>query len=99
MKCYGSAILQEIQYKYPGKKIVISIEPCDKNAPDIELRVRRKDFYLRNGYRETGYRMKLNGVVQEIMISNGEFDRKQFRTFFAVYSNGTVWPRIWKQTE
>ena len=96
---YGGAILQEIQYKYPGKKIIISIEPCDKNAPDIELRVRRKDFYLRNGYRETGYRMKLNGVVQEIMISNGEFDRKQFRTFFAVYSNGTVWPRIWKQTE
>ena len=96
---YGSAILQVIQYKYPGKKIIISIEPCDKNAPDIELTVRRKDFYLRNGYRETGYRMKLNGVVQEIMISNGEFDRKQFRTFFAVYSNGTVWPRIWKQTE
>lgn len=50
-------------------------------------------------YNTTGYRMKLNGVVQEIIISNGEFDRKQFRTFFAVYSNGTVWPRIWKQTE
>ena len=96
---YGSAILQEIQYKYPDKKIIISIEPCDKNTPDIELRVRRKDFYLRNGYRETGYRMKLNGVVQEIIIRNGEFDKKQFRTFFAVYSNGTVWPRIWKQTE
>lgn len=96
---YGSAILQEIQYKYPDKKIIISIEPCDKNAPDIELRVRRKGFYLRNGYRETGYRMELNGVVQEIIISNGEFDKKQFRTFFAVYSNGTVWPKIWKQTE
>lgn len=96
---YGSAILQEIQYKYPDKKIIISIEPCDKNTPDIELRVRRKDFYLRNGYRETGYRMKLNGVVQEIIIRNGEFDKKQFRTFFAVYSNGTVWPRIWIQTE
>ncbi len=96
---YGSAILQEIQYKYPDKKIIISIEPCDKNALDIELRRRRKDFYLRNGYQETGYRMKLNGIVQEIMISNGEFDEKQFRIFFAVYSNGTVWLRIWKQTE
>ncbi len=54
---------------------------------------------MRNGYRETGYMMKLNGVVQEIIISNGEFDKKQFRTFFAVYSNGTMWPSIWKQAE
>ena len=98
-KGYGSAILQEIQNRYPNKKIIISIEPCDNNAPDIDLRTRRKGFYMRNGYKETGHRMKLNGVVQEILISNGEFDKKQFRIFFALYSNGTMWPRIWKQTE
>lgn len=98
-KGYGSAILQEIQNKYPDKKIIVSIEPCDKNAPDIDLRTRRKDFYLQNGYKETGYMIKLAGVVQEIIICNGEFDKKQFRTFFALYSNGTMWPRIWKQPE
>lgn len=98
-KGYGSVILQYIQNKYPEKKIIISIEPCDKDAANIKLRTRRKEFYMRNGYKETGYMMKLNGVVQEIIISNGEFDKKQFRTFFAVYSNGTVWPRIWKQSE
>lgn len=98
-KGYGSAILQDIQNKYPEKKIIISIEPCDKDAHDIELRIRRKDFYMRNRYQETGYMMKLNGIVQEIIISNGEFDKKQFRTFFAVYSNGTMWPRIWKQSK
>lgn len=96
-KGYGSAILQEIQNKYPNKKIIISIEPCDQKCPDIELRKRRKDFYMRNGYKETGYLMKLNSVVQEIIIINGEFNKKQFRTFFALYSNGTVWPRIWKR--
>ena len=98
-KGYGSAILRDIQNKYSEKKIIISIEPCDKDTLDIELRTRRKDFYMRNRYQETGYRMKLNGIVQEIIISNGEFDKKQFRTFFALYSNGTMWPRIWKQTE
>lgn len=98
-KGYGSAILQDIQNKYPEKKIIISIEPCDNDAPDTELRTRRKDFYMRNKYKETGYMMKLNGIIQEIIISNGEFDKKQFLTFFAVYSNGTMWPRIWKQTK
>lgn len=96
-KGYGSAILREIQSRYPDKKIIISIESCDESAPDIVLRKRRKAFYLRNGYRETGYFMKLNGVVQEIIITNGEFIKREFRLFFALYSNGTMWPKIWER--
>lgn len=97
-KGFGSAILQKLKEKYPNKKIIISIEPCDKNASDIELRKRRKAFYLRNGYQETGYMVKLNGVVQEIIISNGQFVKREFRSFFALYSNGTMWPKIREQT-
>ena len=80
-KGYGSFILQQIRNKYPDKKIIITIEPCDDNAPDIGLRKRRKLFYLRNGYKETGYRIKLNGVVQEIIITNGEFMKREFCSF------------------
>lgn len=98
-KGYGSAILQEIQKRYADKKIIISIEPCDKSSPDFEIRTRRKAFYMRNGYKETGYMMKLNGVVQEIIITNGEFSKNQFRAFFALYSNGTMWPKIWKEKD
>ena len=98
-KGFGSAILQEIQKKYPAKKIIIPIEPCDETAPDIEIRKKRKAFYLRNGYKETGYMIKLAGVVQEIIIANGEFNKSQFKRFFVLYSNGTMWPRIWKQSE
>lgn len=96
-KGYGSAILHEIQSRYPEKKIIVSIEPCDAMAPDLALRTRRKAFYCRNGYRETAYRMRLSGVEQEILIRNGSFDKKEFRLFFALYSNGTVWPKIWRQ--
>lgn len=41
--------------------------------------------------------MKLNGAVQEIIITNGEFIKREFRLSFALYSNGTMWPKIWKQ--
>ena len=94
-KGYGSAILKEIKNRYPDKKIMVSIEPCDDSAPDIEVRKRRKAFYRKNGYGETGYIIKLSGVVQEIMITNGDFDKKEFLLFFIFYSNGTVWPKIW----
>lgn len=96
---YGSSILQQLKNKYPDKKIIVSIEPCDNNAPDIELRKRRKSFYMQNGYKETGYRMKLSGVVQEILVLNGEFVKREFRTFLAFYSNGILWPKIWEQAE
>ena len=94
-KGYGSAILKEIKNRYPDKKIMVSIEPCDDSAPDIEVRKRRKAFYRKDGYGETGYMIKLSGVVQEIMITNGDFDKKEFLLFFIFYSNGTVWPKIW----
>lgn len=94
-KGYGSAILKEIKNRYPDKKIMVSIDPCDDSAPDIEVRKRRKAFYRKNGYGETGYMIKLSGVVQEIMITNGDFDKKEFLLFFIFYSNGTVWPKIW----
>ena len=97
-KGYGSAILREIKSKYPDKKIIVSIEPCDDGAPDLTVRERRKAFYRKNGYRETGYRMKLGGVEQEILITGGDFVKKEFRAFFALYSNGTMWPKIWEQT-
>ena len=96
-KGYGSFILQQIEKKYPNRKIIVSIEPCDDIAPDIELRKRRKSFYLRNGYRETGYVMKLNGVIQEIMVANGEFIKKEFCSFFLTYSFGSIYPKIWEQ--
>lgn len=93
---YGSTILREVEKKYPDKKIIISIEPCNADALDIDVRKRRKAFYQNNGYTETGYMMKLNGVVQEIIIKNGVFSKNEFLRFFVLYSNGTVWPKIWK---
>lgn len=98
-KGYGSSILQQLKDKYPDKKIIISIEPCDDNAPDIALRKRRKSFYMRNGFIETGYMVKMNGVAQEIIITNGEFVKWEFRLFLAFYSNGILWPKIWEQSE
>ena len=95
---YGSAILREIKRKYPDKKLIVSIEPCDDGALDLVIRERRKAFYMKNEYRETGYRMKLGGVEQEILITGGDFIKRELRSFLALYSNGTMWPAIWEQT-
>lgn len=94
---YGSKILKKISEMYPNKKIIISIERCDVDSDDLEIRKRRRNFYLRNGYQPTGYMVRLAGIEQEIIIANGEFDKKEFRNFFIMYSNGTMYPKIWEQ--
>lgn len=94
---YGSRILDEVDKLYPKNKLIVSIEPCFENADNIEQKLRRKRFYLRNGYEETEYFMKLAGQVQEILIKNGMFDKSQFRIFFILYSCGVVMPKIWEK--
>ncbi len=98
-KGYGSQILTEIQSLHPKNKIIISIEPCDENAEDIELRLRRKRFYLKNGYSETEYFIKLGGKKQEVIIKNGVFKKREFKLFFMLYSNFTIIPKIWSEKE
>lgn len=71
-KGYGGKILNEIQALYPKNKIIVSIEPCDGSMEEQEDRSRRKDFYIRNGYRETGYFMKRAGQMG-YLISGGSF--------------------------
>jgi hypothetical protein len=81
---------------HPDSKIIISIERCDEGSKDIEQRLRRKKFYVNNGYIETGYLVELAKKKQEIIIKNGEFDEDEFSLFFKEYSNGTMKPKLWR---
>lgn len=95
-KGYGSSILNTVQTLYPENKIIVSIEPCCGKTENMEQRLRRRAFYIRNGYQETGYFMKLAGQEQEILIKNGVFEKRKFIGFFMLYSFCTVIPKIWK---
>ena len=95
---YGGRILDEIQARKANHKIVVSIEPCGGETGSTGQKIRRKRFYQKNGYEETGYSMKLAGQEQEILIKNGVFSKNEFILFFLQYSNLTMIPKIWKIT-
>ena len=98
-KGYGSLILEQVQALHSKNMIIVSIEPLDEDAKDYSLRCRRKQFYQRNGYEETGYFMKLSGQIQEILIRNGVFQKKKFILFFMLYSNLAVMPKVWRDKD
>lgn len=93
---YGGRILAEIQAQHPAQKLSFPLKNVIGDVPDLEKRLRRKSFYLRNGFQETGFRIELEKQEQEIIIKNGTFDSREFSGFLKKYSNGTLRPPIWK---
>lgn len=56
-KGYGTKMLNQLKEMSAGKEITLNVEPLDKKADNYSQRVRRMEFYIRNGFRDTGYRL------------------------------------------
>lgn len=77
-KGYGSLALETIQVRYPNKSQVVDFEAPDERAENNEQRQRRRNFYLKNGYRETGLFLSYLGVDYEVFCQDEKFDKNLF---------------------
>lgn len=64
---YGGRVMQAIAKDFEDKTLVFAIEQLDPDAPNATQRVRRKNFYLKNGMHDTGIRRNLSGCDFEMM--------------------------------
>ena len=69
---YGGKALRRLM-ELSGKRTFLNIEPLDKGSDNYEQRVRRRDFYVRNGFREHGLVEAPDGNVFMVMTANGDF--------------------------
>ena len=79
---YGSAFLKLISHHYPQNRIILDIETEDAAASNYKQRVRRKAFYERNGYNESGIEYCWRGVPYKILIKNGTITEAEFDDFW-----------------
>lgn len=75
---YGSQALSLLSKMYPDYQIVLDLEEVDEAAGNIRQRIIRKKFYLRNGYRETGYFLYYNHMMFEVLCNKARFDYEDF---------------------
>ena len=52
---YGSKILQALRRRFSARRIILNIEVVDENCDNYEERKKRKEFYLKNGFRKWWY--------------------------------------------
>ena len=85
---YGSRILQHVQEQFPGKQLVLEIEPLDKTAENYTQRLSRLGFYERNGFRRVGYDF-FEGKVRYTVLATGDtFDAERFARALRKVSHG-----------
>ena len=74
----GGEALRELIRMNPDKQVVVEFEAPDERCADNPIRIRRKGFYLRNGFYETGWYTRYDGTEFEIGCSRPDFDSEGF---------------------
>ena len=80
-KGIGSSALQELIKMYCGYPIVVEFESADVYSHNNELKLRRKSFYLKNGFYETGWFTYYDETEFEIACTVEDFNVKEFELF------------------
>lgn len=76
---YGSEVLKAIAKRYRGTRLVLSIEELNEAAPNYKQRVRRKEFYLKNGFQDLNCRVKEFGVTYELLSFGGNVSKEEYK--------------------
>ena len=70
-KGYGKIMLEYMFEKFHEHKIILLVEVLDPSAENIEQRIRRKNFYLRNGFAENEQFLEALGIKFELIHRQG----------------------------
>ena len=93
-KGYGSAILQCIKQKYPNKVIALNIEPLEPNSDNYSQRVKRFEFYVRNGFIDTGCKITDNSGNYQILATTDKFQIAEYKSAIRKLSFGIYSPKV-----
>lgn len=77
-KGYGSQALALYRSLYAGRQCTVDLEPLDPAARNAEQRVRRRRFYLKNGFAPSGYALEYRGTAFDLLCCAPPLDTAAF---------------------
>ncbi len=90
-KGFGSEILNIQKELYEGKQIVLDVERTDeKESDNIKERRKRKKFYKKNGFKNTGYLIEYDDISLELLHYGKRFNKKSFASLAELVRSQTV---------
>ena len=93
---YGTKVLESIKQKYRNYRIILCIEPVDKNSNNYEQRIKRKNFYIKNGFKDANYIIKEKNIIYEMLYYNKDVTLKEFQELMKNYFGRILYTHFYK---
>ena len=77
---YGGRILDALAQRYGERAIALDIEAVRPGTKNAKQRSQRKKFYLRNGFKESGFGFKDGGDMFEVLVRGPKLERETYGT-------------------
>lgn len=89
-KGYGTLILNDIKLSYPNHTILLCFEEVNSKYEDNDLRIKRQQFYIDNGFVNNGFLSKEGEVVyQSAYNGKRRVSFKEYQNIFDIcYGEG-----------
>ena len=85
----GTAVIRAVRERYGSTPVCLEIEdPEEPGAPNAALRLRRRNFYLRNGLLPVA-KMHIYGTDMELLASDASVTYEQYRALLRRVLGGT----------
>ena len=88
-----------VEQKYNGCRLVLNIDEVDKSFADFELRQKRHDFYIKNGYNDCFVKTREKGVVYELMSKHGKVTYDDYKEMMINYLGEQLYNKVYELVE
>lgn len=85
-KGYGSRIIHYISELYPNNTIILNIETVNENSINYKQRVKREQFYFKNGYRKSNLKLIGKDDTYDILIKGRNITTNQYNDLFKKFT-------------
>lgn len=97
---YGSKILEYIKEEYNQHRIILMVEEIDKKSDNYKERIKRKDFYYNNGFKDFNYKVKELNVIYEMLgysKENKEVSCKEYKELMRYYWGKILYKYVYEK--
>lgn len=91
---YGSRILSHLASAAGDRQIALNVEAPDPCAENNAQRLKRVDFYKRNGFHDTGYRLIEKTLTHAVLCNREKFSPSEYVKALGRLSCGFYTPHL-----
>lgn len=78
----GSRALQTLMKRYADSRFILEIEAVDEPCDNLEVRQKRREFYLKNGLKSAGFTALVFNSALEILTAGEPVSFEEYRELY-----------------